>query len=206
MSLSHQQETIMKVLQSSVIRSIVAIAAGFLLIKYREETMTWLTIAVGLMFLLSGTVSCIAYYWERERAARFNESLSADDKELMLKAPTFPLAGLGSVILGIILAIMPGTFIVWVVYIFAAILILGAVNQFMNLSAARQFARVPLAYWLFPAITLTVGIVVVARPIEAATLPLRIIGWCLMFYGVVELLNALKIHQMKKAQRHLPES
>ena len=34
---------------------------------------------------------------------------------------------------------------------------------------------------------------------DAAALPLKVIGWCLMFYGVVELVNAIKINQMKRA-------
>ncbi|GAB6982157.1 HdeD family acid-resistance protein [Prevotella dentasini] len=188
----------MKVLQSSVIRAIVAIVVGVLLVKYREETMTWMTITVGLLFFLSGAVSCIAYYMERERTARLNAQPDKNSNEVALKAPMFPIVGLGSLILGIILAMMPGTFITWVVYILAAILILGSINQFMNLAAARRFAHVPVAYWLFPVVTLIVGIIVVSKPMETATLPLKIIGWCLMFYGVVELLNALKINQMKR--------
>ena len=60
----------MKVLQISAIRAIIVLVTGFLLVKYREETMTWMTITVGVLFLLSGLVSCIAYYFEKEKVAR----------------------------------------------------------------------------------------------------------------------------------------
>ena len=89
---------------------------------------------------------------------------------------------------------------------FSGILILGAINQFTNLASSRQFARVPILFWIFPTITLSIGIYVIAQPIEAATLPLKIIGWCLMFYGVVELINTIKINQMKRAYNKIEVS
>lgn len=36
------------------------------------------------------------------------------------------------------------------------------------------------------------------KPMESASLPLLIIGWCLLFYGVTECINAFKIHQYRK--------
>ena len=68
----------------------------------------------------------------------------------------------------------------------------------MNLASSRQFARVPLLFWLFPSVTLGIGIYIIAQPMDAAALPLKVIGWCLMFYGVVELVNAIKINQMNE--------
>lgn len=189
----------MRLIQSSIIRAIVAIVIGALLVKYRVETMTWITIAAGILFFISGAISCTAYYFEKEKAAKVPPI--TDEKGDIVKAnpPTFPIVGIGCAVLGIILTLMPNEFITWVVYIFAAILILGAVNQFMNLASSRQFARVPLLFWLFPSVTLGIGIYIIAQPMDAAALPLKVIGWCLMFYGVVELVNAIKINQMKRA-------
>ena len=73
----------------------------------------------------------------------------------------------------------------------------------MNLASSRQFARVPLLFWFFPMVTLCIGIYIIAQPMEAATLPFKIIGWCLMFYGIVELINTIKISQMKRAYEKL---
>jgi len=187
----------MKVLQISAVRAILVLVIGFLLVKYREETMTWMTITIGILFFLSGLFSCAVYYIEKERVKK--QTSESDENNDAVKGPSFPVAGVGSIILGIILAVMPNTFITWVVYILAALLILGAVNQFMNLASSRQFARVPLLFWLFPSVTLGIGIYIIAQPMDAAALPLKVIGWCLMFYGVVELVNAIKINQMKRA-------
>lgn len=51
-----------------------------------------------------------------------------------------------------------------------------------------------------------IGILIIAKPIEVATLPLKVIGWCLMFYGVIEILNAIKITQMKRLYDKIEKS
>nr|WP_314682851.1 DUF308 domain-containing protein [uncultured Prevotella sp.] len=192
----------MKVLQISAIRAIIVLVTGFLLVKYREETMTWMTITVGVLFLLSGLVSCIAYYFEKEKVAKKTEKAEqqeGQEEEENLKSPSFPIAGVGSIVLGIILAVMPNTFITWVVYILAALLILGAVNQFMNLARSRQYARVPVYMWLFPTIILAVAILLISKPIETAQLPLLVLGWAFMYYGVLEFILIIRMYLVRKS-------
>lgn len=192
----------MKVLQISAIRAIIVLVTGFLLVRYREETMTWMTITVGILFLLSGLVSCIAYYFEKEKVAKNTakaEQQEGQQEEENLKSPSFPIAGVGSIVLGIILAVMPNTFITWVVYILAALLILGAVNQFMNLARSRQYARVPVYMWLFPTIILAVAILLISKPIETAQLPLLVLGWAFMYYGVLEFALIIRMYFVRRA-------
>ena len=192
----------MKVLQISAIRAIIVLVTGFLLVRYREETMTWMTITVGILFLLSGLVSCIAYYFEKEKVAKKTakaEQQETQQEEENLKSPSFPIAGVGSIALGIILAVMPNTFITWVVYILAALLILGAVNQFMNLARSRQYARVPVYMWLFPTVILAVAILLISKPIETAQLPLLVLGWAFMYYGVLEFILIIRMYLVRKS-------
>lgn len=192
----------MKVLEISAIRAIIVLVTGFLLVRYREETMTWMTITVGILFLLSGLVSCIAYYFEKEKVAKKTakaEQQEAQQEEEDLKSPSFPIAGVGSIALGIILAVMPNTFITWVVYILAALLILGAVNQFMNLARSRQYARVPVYMWLFPTVILATAILLISKPIETAQLPLLVLGWAFMYYGVLEFILIIRMYLVRKS-------
>ena len=192
----------MKVLQISAIRAIIVLVTGFLLVRYREETMTWMTITVGVLFLLSGLVSCIAYYFEKEKVAKKTAKAEQQEGQLEeenLKSPSFPIAGVGSIALGIILAVMPNTFITWVVYILAALLILGAVNQFMNLARSRQYARVPVYMWLFPTVILVVVILLISKPIETAQLPLLVLGWAFMYYGVLEFILIIRMYLVRKS-------
>lgn len=199
----------MKVLQISAIRAIIVLVTGFLLVRYREETMTWMTITVGILFLLSGLVSCIAYYFEKEKVAKKTakaEQQEGQQEEENLKSPSFPIAGVGSIALGIILAVMPNTFITWVVYILAALLILGAVNQFMNLARSRQYARVPVYMWLFPTVILAIAILLISKPIETAQLPLLVLGWAFMYYGILEFILIIRMYLVRKSYEKAEEA
>jgi putative membrane protein len=194
----------MKVLQISAVRAIIVLVTGFLLVKYREDTMTWMTITVGVLFLISGLVACMVYYFEKEKVAKktAKAALQEDQQEEEdLKSPSFPIAGVGSIVLGIILAVMPNTFTTWMVYILSALLILGAVNQFMNLARSRQYARVPVYMWVFPTISMVVAILLISRPIETDALffTLKVIGWAFMYYGVLEFVLIIRMYLVRKA-------
>ena len=172
--------------------------------------MTWMTITVGILFLLSGLVSCIAYYFEKEKVAKktakAEQQEGQEEEEENLKSPSFPIAGVGSIALGIILAVMPNTFITWVVYILAALLILGAVNQFMNLARSRQYARVPVYMWIFPTVILAIAILLISKPIETAQLPLLVLGWAFMYYGVLEFILIIRMYLVRKSYEKAEEA
>lgn len=194
----------MKVLQISAVRAIIVLVTGFLLVKYREDTMTWMTITVGVLFLISGLVACMVYYFEKEKVAKKTAKAALQEgqqEEEDLKSPSFPIAGVGSIVLGIILAVMPNTFTTWMVYILSALLILGAVNQFMNLARSRQYARVPVYMWVFPTISMVVAILLISRPIETDDLffTLKVIGWAFMYYGVLEFVLIIRMYLVRKA-------
>ena len=103
----------MRLIQSSIIRSVVAIVIGILLVKYRLETMTWITIAAGIMFFISGIISCTVYYFEREKALKAS-STQNDKGNKKSDGPIFPIVGGGCTVLGVILTLMPDEFITWV--------------------------------------------------------------------------------------------
>lgn len=188
----------MKIFQSSVFRALTAIVVGALLIKYPQDGVTWLTVAVGVLFLISGVIAVIAYLNARKHA---DEYVITDRQGRIVQGgqPTFPIVGAGSIILGLVLALTPGVFINGLMYILGVIMILGGFNQLMNLVAARRLGRVPLGFWVAPSLVLLTGLFVVLKPMASAELPLLILGWCSLVYGVTELVNALKIHALRKA-------
>ncbi len=190
----------MKLLQSNFFRAICAIIIGALLIEYREQTVQWITIAIGILFFLSGIISIAVYYSSRKTTENNTEVYDSNGNlisETIVK-PKFPIVGLGSLILGIILALMPGTFITGLVYIMAAMLILGAISQFIALASASKYAQVGLFYWIMPSIILLVGLISIIYPKAIASAPLFVIGWCMLVYGIVECINTLKIHNCRK--------
>lgn len=114
-----------------------------MLIKNPDSTVKGITIAIGILFLVSGVISCVAYFNARLHSAE-NEVYDADGKLLVGGRPMFPIVGLGSVILGFVLALMPGAFVTSLMYVLGGIILLGALNQFMVLIQARKFATLPL--------------------------------------------------------------
>lgn len=187
----------MKILQSSVFRAICAIIIGILLINNPDSTMKGITIAIGLLFLVSGAISCAAYLNAKSHASDA-DIYDAQGRLIVTGKPTFPIVGIGSVLLGLILAIAPGFFVKSLMYVLGAIIILGAINQFMVLINAKKMFRVPIWFWICPSVIFLTGLLVLLKPIETASLPLLIIGSCLLLYGVTECINAFKIHRERK--------
>ena len=139
----------MKLFQSSIFRALCAIVVGVLLLKYPQDGVTWLTVAIGVLFLISGIIAVIAYVNARKHAGEYTIT---DQQGRIIRGgqPTFPIVGTGSIILGLILAATPGVFINGLMYILGAIMILGGINQLMNLVSARRLGSVPLGFWVAP--------------------------------------------------------
>ena len=187
----------MKIFQSSVFRAICALAIGILLIKYPDNTVTWITIAIGCLFLLSGVISLVVYYLALRNVSEYKIT-DAEGNVVAGEKPTFPIVGVGSVILGLLLALTPNVFVKGLMYVIGAILVLGAINQFMNLLNARRYGSVGFGYWIFPCLILLTGLYVIIKPMDPPAMAMLILGWCTLVYGVTELINALKIHQEKR--------
>ncbi len=190
----------MKVIHSSIFRAVCAIIVGVLLIQYREQTVTWITIAIGVLFFLSGVISLASYWAAKRNAEKMQGQILSDSngKPIMGMMPKFPLVSLGSLILGLLLALMPQVFIAWLMFILAFILILGALTQFVNLASAAKMGRVGILFWLFPSALLLLGLLAIIKPSAIASAPLFIIGWGMLIYGIVELLNAFKVSNNKR--------
>ena len=189
----------MKPFRSSIFRAVCAIAIGALLVKYREQTVTWITVVVGAIFLVSGIISITSWFASKRRNTDSSMDIyDAQGRLINVPAPPFPIVGLGSVLLGGVLALFPNSFVNGLMYVLAAMLILGALTQFFNLTVARRFANIGIVWWVFPTLVLLVGLVAVLKPSFIATAPLLVLGWCMMVYGVVDLINSIKIHQCRK--------
>lgn len=190
----------MKVFQSSIFRALCAIVVGALLVKYREQTVTWITIAIGVIFFVSGVISTVAYLSAKRQATKEGvEIYDAKGNRLTRPVPPFPIVGIGSVILGAWLALFPNSFVNGLMFVLAGMLILGALNLFFNLAAATRFSSIGCLWWVLPVAIFLVGITALVKPSTIASAPLFIIGWGMMAYGMVDLVNTIKIHRCRKA-------
>lgn len=190
----------MKVFQSSIFRALCAIVVGALLVKYREQTVTWITIAIGVIFFVSGVISTVAYLSAKRQATKEGvEIYDAKGNRLTRPVPPFPIVGIGSIILGAWLALFPNSFVNGLMFVLAGMLILGALNLFFNLAAATRFSSIGCLWWVLPVAIFLVGTTALVKPSTIASAPLFIIGWGMMAYGMVDLVNTIKIHRCRKA-------
>ena len=188
----------MKVIHSSIFRAVCAIIVGVLLIQYREQTVTWITIAIGVLFFLSGVISLASYWAAKRNAEKMQGQILSDSngKPIMGMMPKFPLVSVGSLILGLLLALMPQVFIAWLMFILAFILILGALTQFVNLASAAKMGRVGILFWLFPSALLLLGLLAIIAAITytVGTRPYGYIGLgdisVLVFFGWLSVMGS----------------
>lgn len=194
----------MKLLQSSFFRAICSIVIGILLLKYPDNSVTWLTMAIGILFLLSGIIAMLSYWTARRHAGEYTIT-DAEGNVISGSQPSFPIVGIGSVILGLTLMLSPDMFVRWLMYILGAMIILGSINQLIVLIAARRFGSVGAFFWIAPIILLIIGILIFVKPMESAELPLIILGWCMLVYGVTEVINSLMVYSLRKRMKRQQE-
>jgi uncharacterized membrane protein HdeD (DUF308 family) len=193
-----QTKEVMRILQSSVFRALCAIIIGALLIKFPDNTVKGITVAIGVLFLISGLISCVTYFWSKRHVSEY-KVYDVEGNLVAGEQPPFPIVGIGSSILGLILSLSPTFFVSALMYIIGAILVLGAINQYMGLLSGRRYGHISLWYWIMPTLILLTGIYVMVKPMAPLNMAMLVLGWCTLVYGIVELINALKFYRDKKS-------
>lgn len=213
----------MKFINSSFFRALVAFIAGGLMVMYREQMVEWFTKSIGIIFFVSGIISVIIYYVGKVRYDKERITTMKDDElqnvEFIIDKPAFPMAGLGSIILGVILFFLPTTFISYLVYIFAVVIILGAIGEYASLiSTGNRISdfksqiksnvsndgetHIPncgVRYWLIPTLLLLFGIFAIIKPMAIASAPFLFIGIAMIIYGLSELIFGIKFYTVRRS-------
>lgn len=178
----------MKVVNSYIFRAVCAILVGILLIANPERMTELLVQIIGALFGLSGIVSIINYF-----IITFSE-------KAILK-PAFPIIGLGSFLFGIFLAIFPGYFITYLMFVLGGLLILAAVNQFWNMVRLRKVMSFSWFSFVLALIVLGIGVLVILKPMASASLPFILLGCNSIVYGISEMINAIRWRGYNKNNR-----
>lgn len=186
----------MKFLNSSIIRAIVAIISGALLFQYQTDMLKTLTQIIGVLFFLSGVVSIAVYYVNHKKEQQEGEPR----KEIAGEA--VPFVGLGSCTLGGILFFSPDTFDEWLKIIFAALIILGAIGEFIGLIKGEVSIKKNWVFWICPALLLIFGILAIATPsiFGEENKILTYLATALIIYGISEIACTFKIRSIRKKE------
>jgi uncharacterized membrane protein HdeD (DUF308 family) len=180
----------MKLFRISIIRAIAAIVVGVLLLKYDEAVLKGLTIAMGIMFLIAGVVSLAGWVNLRRKKADFR--VMDDDGDGKVKSddsqPMFPIVGLGSVLLGLILSLtQTADFLTWAMYLLGGVLILGGLNLMMNLLSARKMEPVDGLLWIVPALIVLAALFAMIKGLVPARTTTTILGVTSLVYALAEM-------------------
>ena len=103
------------------------------------------------------------------------------------------MAGAGSIVLGVLLLLMPSSFVGGLRYVLAAVLIIGVLYQLVHLAMAARHRRVGLLLWLLPLAEVLMTTLVVWQPFGEFSAPLYVLGWIMMIYGVSELITGIVV-------------
>lgn len=191
----------MKLLQISIIRSIAAIVVGVLLLKYDEAVLKGLTIAIGILFLIAGIVSLVEWINLRRKKADFRVMDDGEGGKSKgdNSQPMFPIVGLGSVLLGLILSLTQTTdFLLWTMYLLGGVLILGGLNLMMNLLSARKMEPVDGLLWIVPVLIVLAALFAMIKGLVPAKTTTTILGITSLVYAFAEMGYSLLFSRIRK--------
>ena len=117
------------------------------------------------------------------------------NKEDEVTPPLFPLDGLGSLLLGGWLLLMPNFFVNILMYLLGAVLVLAGIQQISTLIRARKWSVVPYVFYILPSLILLVGVMILVYPMDIMANTLTIFGVATLFYGANELINWYKFRK-----------
>ena len=140
----------------SLIRILFALVIGLVLVLWPNAAASYIVITVGVAFLIPGVISLFGYFG-RKRPEN-------------APAPRFPIEGVGSLLFGLWLIVMPEFFADVLMFLLGFILIMGGVQQIASLSMARRWMPVSGAFYLIPSLILIAGIVALFNPTGARAL------------------------------------
>ena len=112
----------MKGLSYSFLRAICALVIGLVLVMFPDQAGDYFVITIGVIFLVPSLVSIIGYF--------------AQSTEMRSR---FPVEGVGSLLFGLWLIIMPGFFADLLTFVLGFILVMGGVQQIASLAGTGRF-------------------------------------------------------------------
>ena len=168
----------MKTMNYSLIRILFALVIGLVLVIWPNAAASYIVITVGVAFLIPGVIGLFGYFGRKRQEGE--------------AAPRFPIEGIGSLLFGLWLIVMPEFFADVLMFLLGFILIMGGVQQIASLSAARRWMPVPYGFYTVPVLILIAGLVALFNPMGVRSTAFIIIGISSLVYAASELLNWFK--------------
>ena len=168
---------------STLTRSIIAIAIGVILIIWPDKVKELLVTVVGLLLMIPSLVALAPLLF-----APKNENT----KQNILPM----IGGVGLAILGLIMILLPETFISLLTLLIGILLFLAGALQVVGVFT---YCRQIRSYWLMltPLIILIMGVVTISNFKNISNILLIMIGATSLLYGIAEILNYYKLRRYR---------
>lgn len=197
-----------KLYRSITIRALSTLLIGALVIAFPTNATKYMVMTIGLLFLIPGLVSIIAYFNSRKKIKANAKNADAPatpvDTKKKEHASYFPIVSVGSVLFGVILLSFPMAFKEALIYILGAFLIVAALAQAFNMYKLGKVYKVNFVPYFISALIGIAGIVVIMlnykemtlpdtvepQP-EAVAVPQLVFGIACVVYGISEVIYAI---------------
>ena len=167
---------------SAWIRIAFAFAVGLLLVLFPDDASNYFVMAIGVLFTLPALISLGIFLAGKKNGV------------------TLPIMGIGSLLFGLWLIIMPDFFVTLLTYVLGFILLVGGVQQLSWLQVARSWSRVSPYYYVVPVLILMAGLLALFNPGGVQRTAFLIIGGASLFYAIQELVSQLLLRKQEAAQ------
>ena len=162
----------MRILGYSLMRAVCALVIGMILVMFPDQASNYFVITIGVIFLIPSLISIIAYLTNGKK-----------------KQQRFPIEGIGSLLFGLWLIIMPHFFSNLLTIILGFILLMGGIQQLASVSTLRALVKVSYRYYVVPTLILIAGLVALFNPTGVQRTAFIIIGISCMVYAFSEFFN-----------------
>ena len=170
-----------------IVRSISVLLIGVLFLSLGDSALSLLIMIVGLLLMLPGVWALVSYIRHIEQR------------------PMFPLAALGSFVLGLWMAVSPAFFVGFFMYVLGGVLVALGIYQLATLVVSSRMLPVAWPLYVLPVLLLLLGLFVLFNPFKAAGLPFILIGLGCVVSSVNDLVAALRTKKLHKVGRRSVE-
>lgn len=167
----------------TAVKSVIVILLGLVLVIWPTEVLNSMVKIIGGVFCVTGIVSFLVSYRNREERSAMNMS---------------SFNGIGSIILGLLLFFMADFFTDMLMYVLGFLLIVAGIGQLVVLTSARRWGSLSPVSYIFPVLILIAGVIVIANPFETKESFVILFGIMSIFYGVTDLINQYHINKLRK--------
>lgn len=171
------------------VRTLTCIALGLVLVIWPDIAARTIIMAIGALLIVVGGVSVGLSF---KGSSSFGNLMS--------------FSGIFDILFGLVLIIFTDFFISLIMYVFGFFFILFGVSQISNLISASRYAKISMGYYILPALVSLGGFALFFKPFLAQETIFIFTGFCLIAYGLSELLATIKVNKVYKAQSDIEES